>query len=325
MSDIQSTDTSPIMDDANLDNGDDSSDEGAYSASEGSSAAPGATGDSSIDQAVKETQARLKKKYSLTVNGKQKDVELDLDNDEDVKKYLQKAYGADEKFQEAAMTRKQAEALVEMLRKDPLAVLSHPELGINVRELAQRVINQELEEMSLTPEQKRLKEMEGELTKYKEAQKKAEDAARKSETEKIEREQAMALDEEITTALSATTLPKSPYVVKRVADAMIEAINLGYDTVTPSQVMSYVEAQIKGEIADMFGSAPDKVFEEIVGRGRLDKYRKDRVAKAKASNARLPQTAAKQVLDTGAAAKPKESAEGKEKPKSEFKKLFSPF
>lgn len=324
MSDIQSTDTSPIMDDVNLDE-DDSSDEGSLSASGGSSADPAATGDSTIDQAVKETQARLKKKYSLTVNGKQKDVELDLDNDEDVKRYLQKAYGADEKFQEAAMTRKQAEALVEMLRKDPLSVLSHPELGIDVRALAQRVINQELEEMSLSPEQKRLKEMEGELTKYKEAQKKAEDAARKSEMDRMDREQAMALDEEITSALSSTTLPKSPYVVKRVADAMIEAIGLGYENVTPAQVMSYVEAQVKSEIADMFGSAPDKVFEEIVGKGRLDKYRKDRVAKAKTAQARLPSAPVSKVADTANAAKPKPDAEGAAKARSEFKKVFSQF
>src|SRR5690606_32658746 len=42
------------------------------------------------------------KRYELQVNGRKKAIELDLDNEDEVKRYLSKAMAADEKFQEAA-------------------------------------------------------------------------------------------------------------------------------------------------------------------------------------------------------------------------------
>lgn len=260
--------------------------------------------------------AARKRKFQIKANNKVRDVEVDLDNEEELKRYIEKAYGADEKFQEAAMTRKQAEALIELLKNDPLKVLSHPDLGLDVKALAYKVINQELEEMSLTPEQKKLKEMEEKLKEYEENEKKTKEEKRKAELEKFELEQQQLLDEQITTALSTTSLPKSPYVVKRIADAMIEAFSMGYEDVTPEKVMPFVEQSVKRELSDMFGMLPDQVLEELVGKTRLDGYRKARVAKAKA----VPTT---KVKDTGASVKPKD--EPKEEPKLRFKDVFGAF
>ena len=118
------------------------------------------------DEQPKETPAQAaarKKKFQVKTNGKAREVEVDLDNEEEIKRYIEKAYGADEKFQEAAMTRKQAEALIELLKTDPRKILSHPDLGIDVKALAHQIINEELEEMAKSPEQKRLEEMEKSL------------------------------------------------------------------------------------------------------------------------------------------------------------------
>ena len=68
----------------------------------------------------KEAKREARRRYDLSVNGKNRAIEVDVDNEEEMKRYLQKALAADEKFQEAAMTRKQAEQLVEMLRTNPL-------------------------------------------------------------------------------------------------------------------------------------------------------------------------------------------------------------
>lgn len=264
----------------------------------------------------KAAPASRKKKFQVKANNKIKDIELDLDNEDEIRKYLEKAVGAEEKFAEAAMTRKQAEALIELLRTNPRQVLAHPELGLDIKKLAHEIINEELEDLAKTPEQKKLEEMEKKLKDYEENEKKSKEEKRKAELEKFEMEQQQMLDDQITSALQSTTLPKSPYVVKRVADAMIEAFGMGYEGVTPEQVMPYVEESIKREIMEMFGAAPDEVMEQLLGKQRLDNYRKARVAKVK----QAPVTA-KAVKDTGSAKK----EAPKEEPKLKFKDVFGPW
>src|SRR5690606_1378668 len=126
------------------------------------------------------------KRYELQVNGRKKAIELDLDNEDEVKRYLSKAMAADEKFQEAAMTRKQAEQLVTLLRENPLAVLKHPELGLDVKALATQILNQELDEMQKSPEQKKLEEMERQLKDREELLKKIEEEKRQAEMSRLQ-------------------------------------------------------------------------------------------------------------------------------------------
>lgn len=245
----------------------------------------------------KKVEAANKKKYNLKVNGKAKDVELDINNDVEVQKYLQKAYAADEKFQEAALTRKQMDYLIDQLRTNPIAVLQHEALGINVKELAQKVMEQELEDMAKSPEQKRIEELEQKLKSKEEREKQLEDENRQKELSRMESEAVQALDDQITSAITNSSLPKSPYVVKRLADAMIEAVNLGYTDVTPEQIMPFVEEQLTEEIQRLFEASPDEVMEKLVSKKRLDGYRKAKVSKSKSTQA--PLDTLKAVKDTG--------------------------
>lgn len=247
------------------------------------------------EAAPEPVKASNKKKYQLKANGKDREIELDFDNDDDVKKYLSKAIAADEKFQEAAMTRKQSEQLIEMLRTNPLAILKHPDLGIDVKALAQYVLNEELEDMAKSPEQKKLEEMERRIKDYEDDKKRLEDEKRQAEMAKIESEAFQQLDDQIATALSKTSLPRSDYTIKRIADMMIDAVNAGYTDVTVEQIMPLVEDKVNRELQQMFEIAPDEVFEKLVNKKRLDAYRKSRVAKSKSA----PAPTAKQVADTG--------------------------
>lgn len=273
--------------------------------------------------AAKEEIKALKKKYSLKVNNKVKDVELDLSNDEEVQKYLQKAMASDEKFQEAAQLRKQVEQLVSELKSNPLAILKHPGLGIDIKALAQQVLNEEIEEMKLSPEQKKIKELENALKEKEEKEKKFEEEKSASERARLEQQAAEELDSQITAALGKSNLPKSPYVIRRMADSMIAAMDMGYTDVTPEQVLPFVEEQILGEINRLFEEAPedtfDKVMENIIGKKHLDKYRKQKVSKSKPKAATAT---AKQVADTGASVNKTEKK--KEDPIS-FKKMFGTF
>jgi len=275
-------------------------------------------------EATKEEVKAIKKKYSLKVNNKMKDLEIDLSNDEEVQKYLQKAMASDEKFQEAAGLRKQVEQLVNELKTNPLAILRHPQLGIDIKALAQQVLNEEIEEMKLSPQEKKIKELEQALKEKDEKEKKSEEERSIAERAKMEQEAAAQLDEQITNALGKSNLPKSPYVVRRMADSMIAAMDMGFADVTPEQVLPFVEEQILGEINRLFEEAPedmfDKVMENVVGKKHLDKYRKSKVAK---SRSKPVTTTAKQVVETGATSK---NQPKKEEPKpTRFKDLFKTF
>jgi hypothetical protein len=267
-------------------------------------------GEEQSEQEKKETKAEkaLRKKYALKVNNKVKELELDLENDAEVQRYLQKALAADEKFQEAANMKKGFSELISQLKNNPLAILMHPEIGVDVKKLAEQVLNQEIEDMSKTPEQKRIEELEKALKDREEREKSLEEEKRQAEMAKLEEQTYQELDEQISAALDKSELPRSPYVVKRIADTMLTAMEMGYANVSVEQIMPFVEQQIVGELNQLFEMAPEqsaeKLMEKFVGKKNLDKYRKTRLAKAKA---KAPETA-KAVRDTGA----KSSSESKQ-------------
>lgn len=267
-----------------------------------------------------ETPANLKKQYKAKVNGKEQSLELD---DSEIVQYIQKAMAADEKFNEAAMTRKQVEAFINDLRKNPLSILKNPELGIDVKSLAEQVLLEELAEAEKSPEQKRMEEMDRKLKEYEEKAKKLEDEKRDADLQRIKAEQFKKFDDDIVDALQNTALPKSAYVVKRITDTLIEALSLEddkgnqlYPDVTVKDVMPFVEETIKAEMEQMFQVMPTEMLEKLVGKNHFNNLRKNRVAQAKAKP-----TTVSQIKET---AKP-QTQEKKEEKKQSFDDIFGRF
>jgi hypothetical protein len=181
------------------------------------------------------------------------------------------------------------------------------------------VLTEEIEEMQLTPEQKKIRDLENALKEREEKEKMILEAKEKAERERLENEAMVQLDEQISQALSKSTLPQSPYVVRRLTDYMIQAMDAGFKDVTFEQILPYVEEQITGELNRLFESAPDdtfdKLMESVVGKKNLDKYRKKQVSKVKVQPKPV-------IRDTGASNKKTE--EEKPEPKR-FKDIFGNF
>lgn len=222
------------------------------------------------------------KSYELKVNGKSKKIDLDMDNDEEVKKYLQKAMAADEKFQEASSYKKQAEQLVEMLQNDPLSVLRNPALGLDIRKLAEQVLLQDLEEQQKSPEQKKLEEYERKLKEYEDNKKKEEDARRAQQLEEATRRNQTEIENSMIQALEKSDLPAEPFFIRRVADAMASAIEAGWEDVTVEDIMPYVEGRMKSDFGSLIGKHREPAkLEKLLGKDVLNEYRKHSVAKVK--------------------------------------------
>jgi hypothetical protein len=265
-------------------------------------------------EAKKEEIKNLKKKYALTVDGKSEDLELDLGNDEEVKKYLQKAKAADKRFQEAAEVRKAAMEFIEQLRKNPKRVLSDPNIGIDVKKFAEEILNEEIQEMEKSPEQREREKLQRELDELRQQAKDKEEAAKKAEFERMQADQERFLETEISSALDIGGLPKTPRTVKAMAEMMMIALENNID-LSPKDIAPIVKNTTLSEFKDIVSSLSDDQLEDFLGKEVIGRLRKKSVAKAKA----VPTAAA--IKPTGVQPK-KDESPNKKNEKIPYRKFF---
>jgi hypothetical protein len=235
--------------------------------------------EATTEQAATEEVKELKKKLKLKVRGKEREEEIDFNDEDKLRKMLEKAYGADETFQEASKTRKQMEAFAKLLQEDPVEALKH--FGHDVDAIAQKYLESRIEEMQKSPEQLELEKLRKEVEKERKMREKIEQERVEAQKSQIEQEYARKLDDEISVSLAKANLPKSPYVVKRIAESLMIALQKGYTDVSVADVLPVVDKQIKSELREFFGALPEDVFDQILGNDTVNKLRKNRVAKAK--------------------------------------------
>ncbi len=240
----------------------------------------GVVEDPTATQEEKKEAVKQLKRLKVKVNGKEVEREIDFDNDDYLREMIQKGESADQKFQESAAIRKQMEAFVQLMKNDPLTALQ--KLGHDPDEWAEKHLSKRLEEMQKSPEQKAQEAMQKELEQLKKEKEEFEKTRFDAEQQRIQDEYSRQLDQEITEGLSASDLPKSPYVVKRVAELMMLGISKGKN-VSVKDVLPLAERQIKGEIQQMFGAMPEELIEKVLGQDISNKLRKNRLKKMKAT------------------------------------------
>lgn len=278
--------------------------------------AGGEGGDSSAGEQDSPAEAPVAKKFKLKYDGIEEEVDENA-----LLTYAQKHKGSEKKFQEAAKMRKDAEArveqvnaLLEAIKSDPLSVLTDPALGVDVKALAQKVIEDELRELELSPEQKRLRDTEKELN----------DIKKRYEEEKTQREQQRLKAEEeayyakvetdLVDAIGASSLPKAPYVAKRVADIMVTAIEMGKD-ITAAKATEILENSLRSEFENM----DDSTLEKLMGEKIMKRLTKSQVKRIQDSKPKVPATP--KVQDVGVSTK-SPSKSGDDKPKYSTKDVF---
>jgi hypothetical protein len=261
----------------------------------------------------KAIEKRLKK-LKLKVDGKEEDFELDLDNDEELIKHLQLGKMGQKRASEKAQLEKELTAFIEALRGDPLSLLEQ-ELGLNKEKIIEDYINNQIEAAKKTPEQLEREKMEKELQALRAERKREKEESERRELERLQQQEFERVDMQMEQALTKSDLPKSPFVVKKIADYMLVAIENGYD-VTPEDVIPLVREEMHADLKEMFGALPEDVVEGLLGEQVINKLRKRRVAKAQEARKALP---ASKVNDTGTG---KKEESNKPKEKVDYKKFF---
>lgn len=247
----------------------------------------------SIEKEAKRMEKALKKKLMLKVDGEEYEEEIDFDNEEDLKKKLQLARVAQKRMGEKAQLEKDVRDFIAELKNNPKKILSDPSLGVDLKKFAASILEEEIANSQKSPEVLAKEKLEAELRELKDAQKKKDEEYKQKELEQLYEREFAKLDNMMEKALSTTDLPKSEYVVKKMADYMLLGLQNDLD-VTPEDVLPIVREDILSDIKAMFSVMPEEVIEKFLGKEITTKMRKKNISKAKA-----PAAVAKAAPETG--------------------------
>lgn len=266
-----------------------------------------------INQAIRE----YKKKLKLKVDGEEIEEEIDFNDDERLKRALQKEKAFDKRSQEFSSLQKQVGEFVDSLKGNPFQVLE--QMGIQVEDLVLDYAKRAVEESEKSPEQLAREKMEKELDDLRKEKERLAKEKENTELERMRNEHAQQIEADIKGALDATDtiLPKkNPRVLSMIAETMLLAMNNGYPEVTAKDVIPLVEKRFESDFRSMFDVFPEEIIERVVGKPNLDRLRKKRI-----KNRRPPESAKQAVKPTNGSSKPSEKEKAAQKT---YKDLFDP-
>ena len=266
-----------------------------------------------VDDVIQE----YKKKLTLKVDGEEIEEELDFNDDERLKRALQKERAFDKRSQELSSLQKQVNQFVDQIKGDPFKMLE--QMGIGVEDLVMDYAKKAVEKAEKSPEELRQEEMQQELENLRNEKDQLSKDKETAEMEKIKNQQAADMEKGIKSALSAkeTFIPNNSRGLRRIAEAMYFAATNGFPEVTAEDVIPLVEKRMMREYNEFFDESPEDTIERIVGKQNLDRVRKRRVKNRKTNT----QTANQSIKNTNNKI---DSLEDSSKPKKTFKDLFDP-
>lgn len=216
-----------------------------------------------------ETQARL---YKVMVDGQ----EMEVDEDELKRGYAHNKAAA-KRMEEAAMTRKEAEAVLRLFHDDPK--MAFKMLGKDARQFAEQLINEELQEALLSPQERELREYKKQLSQYQQAEKQAREQYEREQQEAEMARYTEQIQNEIVQTLESSGLPKTERTIGRIAYYMQAALHAGYKDVRPSDVIEYVKKDYQADLKSLLGGLSEEQIEMFLEADVVRKIAKSTVKK----------------------------------------------
>ena len=209
-------------------------------------------------------------------------------------KTMVSSYKAQKTSDIATRNAKQQEKLVkeiaEMIQTNPFELLKRA--GYDPRQLAEEYLTQAIEEDMLPENEKELRKVRYEKEEL-ERQYKEELSRREQEQMDIAIQQAQQeISNNIIDALENSSLPKSPEVVKRIANYMLIAEQKGIN-VNPKQVIPLVEEDFRNLNSQILRSLDPTKRISYIGEDLLKQIRQDDLARLKTSQSQSSQSVPK--------------------------------
>ena len=242
----------------------------------------------------------LIREMELKVNGKVIKEKVNLNDHARVQKAFQMEKAANDAFQKAANSQKEIEKMnqemdqfLQMLKNDPMKILSNPALGLKLEDMADKILAQKIEEASKSPETLELEKARAKLEEYEKKINEEKTARETAERQKLEADAEAHIQGEIMEAIDAGTLPKSPYIINKMAQLASIAFDNGVD-ISMKDLAPIVKKMYQRDMKEMMGGMKDDEIEELVSQDRI--------------KARGKMAQATKVVDTGAKAPKKNDA-----------------
>lgn len=275
---------------------------------------------SAAPEAKAEEKKRLKQ-LNYKANGKDysEDLPFEIDDNPEVVEYLTKQFSlakaAQAAMQETSSTKKQVDQFVKALKGNTREVLA--DMGIDPKQFAAAVLEEEIKKSQMSPEQKELEELRSQKRQMEEERQRLKEQADQENRSKEEQIAYEQISNEIASAISTTYLPKEPALVKRVAEYMRVANAKGIK-ISAKEVMPFVEQDLKEEHKSILAQLGEDNIEDFVGKDVFKKVRKRNVEKSKAT----PTTAATAKAGTVEVKKEAKKESSNDKGKTAAKDFF---
>lgn len=243
----------------------------ATSAPQGAPAESKGTVGGSSTQATTTPQASTEK-YEVKVNGKT----MQLSREELIRQ-AQLGYSANERFDSASKQTKAIEAIVGKFKTNPMEALLDPKLGLSkdqVRAAMEEWYTREfIEPEQMTPEQLRLRNAEAKIKQYEDDERTKVAKEAEAQMEALTSKERESVQTQITSALDASGLPKTKFIVSRMAFYMHKNIQSGWDA--PMEVIiDQVKNEQRSMLSNLTESSDADALSALLGDGFINKLRK---------------------------------------------------
>lgn len=224
------------------------------------------------------TAANEPKMYTVKVNGE----ELQVTEEELLQGY-QTRKAADDKFREAAMTRKQAEEFINLLKTDPKKVLTNPSLGLDFRQLAEEFLVEQLEEEAMDPKDRELRDAKRKLEEYEAEKKRKAQEQEAAQAAELREKYTAEYQESIIDSLQSSGLPKTEHTVKRMAYYLHQGLQRGYN-LKAADVVDLVKNDYIQEQKTLFSGLDGDELVNFLGDEVANKLRNHKVSQITQKN-----------------------------------------
>jgi len=228
-------------------------------------------------QGTEQIPAPQPRKMKLKVDGQEQEYD-----EAEVIRRAQLSSTAYKRIQEAQRERQQAEEFINKLKTKPFEVIDDPRLGLSQEQKIKLIEDwyrkNVMEESTLTPEQKRLRDQEAELKKYRDQEKAKADKEHQDRLQMLEQHHLNNYKTVIRDALKVEGLPNNEFCAKRMATLLFKNSELGLD-MTPADVARLVKEDYIQEMKSLFGSSDGDVLLNLMGDDITNKIRKADLAR----------------------------------------------
>ena len=219
------------------------------------------------------------------INGKV--VKVDLSNPVEVEKLVSLGLASNDKFQEAARLRREADDILAAAKTKKSATEALKKAGFDAKEIKE-ILEKELagfyEEEALSPEEKQRRAELEELRRYKEEEARKRDEDAKSAKEKEIEVEMQQLEEELLGALSKSSLPRTPVLAKWAVQYMSAYDSQGVH-LSADQAVKIVEKEFPQLIQSVLSSMDVQGVKQFLGKSLVKQLLDDSVKAVKQAEA----------------------------------------